>query len=81
MKRKLDIERVLTALRKVPAKHLRIIDLTNQMATPTGDLDTDQIKSREPEINLAVAEAKSYANATSKAIEALKKLKPRSEEV
>lgn len=76
-----DIEKVITALRKVPEKHLLIIDLTNQLTLPNGDLDIAELARRQPEINLAIAEAKAYGNGTIKAVEALNRLGARAADV
>lgn len=74
------IDRVVRALRKVPEKRLLIIDLTNQLARK-GELDMDALADRQPEVNLAVAEAKAYGQATSRAVEALKRLEARAGDV
>ena len=67
-----NIARVVGALKKVPEKRLLLIDLANQLCLPNGDLDIDQLVARQPEVNLAVVEAKAYGNATVKALNALK---------
>ena len=77
MSEKENIARVVGALKKVPEKRLLLIDLANQLCLPNGDLDIDQLVARQPEVNLAVVEAKAYGNATVKALNALKFLHAR----
>ncbi len=57
------IERIVCALQKVPAKDLLIIELANRF-TVDGELDYRAIDAAQPEINLAVAEAKTYGSHT-----------------
>jgi len=66
-----DIDRVVNALRKVPEKRLLIIDIANEVATENGEIDYDKLIDRQREVNLAVAEAKAYSQATQRAIKAL----------
>jgi len=73
------IERVIRSLRKVPAKHLRIIELANQIPIKYGELDYAEVAERQPEINLAVAEAKAYGAHTIQAVDALIRLQSREE--
>ncbi|MBA7471767.1 hypothetical protein ES707_07077 [subsurface metagenome] len=72
-----DIERVIRALRKVPPKHLLIIQLVNEIPIKYGDLDPAEVTERHVEINLAVAEAKSYGSHTIQAVDALIRLQSR----
>ena len=72
-----DIERVIRALRKVPPKHLLIIQLANEIPTKYGDLDPAEVTKRQVEINLAIAEAKSYGSHTIQAVDALIRLQSR----
>jgi len=67
-----DIEKLLLALRKVPAKRLLIIDLANRY-TVDGVLDFDGLASIQPEVNLAIAEAKMYGSYTLMAVDTLKR--------
>lgn len=80
MAEKNDIARVVGALLKVPEKRLIIIDLANELPSAKGRLEYDKFTARQPEINLAVAEARTYGEATERAVNALKKLKPRAGE-
>lgn len=74
-----DIERVIMALRKVPEKRLLIIDLANSIPIKNGLLDLKVISEKQPEINLAVAEAKAYGSRTILAVDALVRLRARKE--
>jgi len=64
------IERVVQALWKVPPKQLKIIELANRF-TVDGELDYAAIDAAQPEINLAVAEAKMYGGYTIMAVNSL----------
>jgi len=66
-----DIEKVVNILKKVPAKRLLIIDLANSIPIKHGMLDIDVLAAKQPEINLAIAEAKTYGAYTILAVEAL----------
>ncbi|MGD9894806.1 MAG: PRTRC system protein C [Dehalococcoidia bacterium] len=68
---------VVAILRRVPAKRLRILDLVAELVDGEGELDIDAAAARQPELNLAVAEAKAYARATEQATEALRRLPAR----
>ncbi|GAH37614.1 unnamed protein product [marine sediment metagenome] len=68
------IEKVVSALAKVPAKQLLIIELANRL-TKDGELDYDGMAEAEPEINLAIAEAKMYGAHTMVAVDSLRRLK------
>jgi len=75
-----NIERVVRSLRKVPAKHLRIIELANQIPIKYGELDYAEVAERQPEINLAITEAKVYGSHTIQAVDALIRLQGREED-
>lgn len=68
------IDKVVSSLAKVPEKHLRIIELVNQIPLQYGDLDPAEVAERQPEINLAIAEAKTYGGHTIQAVDALIRL-------
>ena len=68
---------VVAILRRVPEKRLRVFELAGELLDARGDLDVDEAGRRQPEVNLAVAEAKAYAAATQRASEALRRLPPR----
>lgn len=67
----------LTILRGVPEKRLRVFELAAELLDARGELDIDAAARRQPEINLAIAEAEAYARATQQATEALRRLPPR----
>jgi len=66
-------DRLIGALRKVPAKRLLLIELVNRY-TVNGELDYDSLTEIEPEVNLAIAEAKMYGSHTLVAVDTLKRL-------
>jgi PRTRC genetic system protein C len=68
---------VVSILRTVPEKRLRIIDLAAELLDDRGELDLEAAAARQPEVNLAAAEAEGYARATRQAVEALHRLPPR----
>jgi hypothetical protein len=68
---------VVAILRRVPEKRLRVFELAAELLDARGNLDVDEAARRQPEVNLAVAEAKAYAAATLQATEALRGLPPR----
>jgi len=72
-----DIERVVHALKSVPPKKLLIIELVNQLTIKYGELDYAELAERQPEINLAIAEAKAYGTHTIQAVDALIRLQSR----
>ncbi len=68
-----NIERVVRALAKVPPKDLLIIELANRF-TKDGQLDYDALAEAQPEVNMAVAEAKMYGAHTIRAVDTLERL-------
>ena len=76
-----DLDRIIVALKKVPKKHLLIIELVNRVCSEDGQLDYDELDSIQPEVNLAIAEAKMYGAHTMVAVDTLKRLPPRGEDV
>ena len=67
------VERVYRALKKVPQKHLLIIELANRFAS-SGVLDYAGLAEAQPEVNLAIAEAKMYGAHTMVAVDTLKRV-------
>ena len=65
---------VVTVLRRVPATHLRVFELAADLLDADGALDLDAAGERQPDINLALAEADAYAKATRQAVQALQRL-------
>ena len=64
-------------LRRVPEKRLRVFELAAELLDELGELDPDAVAARQPEVNLAIAEAEAYARATRQAVAALRQLPPR----
>jgi len=75
-----DIERVVAALKKVPEKRLLMIDLANRIPMKDGQLDYDAVTAIQPEVNMAIAEAKMYGAQTLMAIDSLKRVMALGEE-
>lgn len=67
------VERVFCALKKVPQKSLLIIELANRF-TKDGDLDYDGLAEAQPEVEVAIAEAKMYGSHTLVAVDTLRRL-------
>ena len=57
-----NIDRVVTALLKVPEKKLLIIEIANTIPIVNGELDYAELANRQLDINLAIAEAKVYGS-------------------
>ena len=68
-----NIDKVVRALTTVPAKELLIIELVNRYMVD-GKLDYDALAEVQPEVNVAVAEAKMYGARTIQAVDTLEKL-------
>lgn len=64
-------ERVIRALASTPPKQLKIIELAWEILDEHGAIDPTVAVERAPDINLALAEAKTYARATAAAVRAL----------
>ena len=75
-----NIERVVRALAKVPPKELLIIDLVNRYAKD-GQLDNEALAEVQPEVNMAIAEAKMYGTHTLRAVDTLEDLEAIAEDV
>jgi hypothetical protein len=68
---------VVAVLRRVPAKRLAIFELAAELLDGEGDVDLDAVASRQPEVNLAVAEVQTHTRATRQAVEAIRRLPAR----
>jgi PRTRC genetic system protein C len=68
---------IVAILRQVSEKHLAVFDLAAELVDADGDLDAQEAGARQAEINLAIAEAESYARATRPAVEALRRIPSR----
>ena len=70
-----NIEKVVRALEKVPPKKLSIIELANSIPVAHGMLDIDALSQKQREVNLAIAEAKSYGAHTIMAVDCLVRIR------
>lgn len=68
---------VATILRRTAEKRLAVFDLATELLGPECEIDPEAAAAREPQINLALAEAEAYARATRQAVEALRRLSAR----
>lgn len=68
------VERVYYALKKVPKKSLLIIELANRYLKD-GVMDYTGLAEAQPEVNMAIAEAKMYGAHTMVAVDTLKRVK------
>ena len=65
-------------LAAVPPADLKITELAAELTLPGGGLDLDAAAARQPEVELACAQAQDYAAATKRLLEAMKwQLRPR----
>ena len=65
---------VVAILREVTEKRLAVFDLADDLLDTDGEINAEVAAGRQPEINLAIAEAESYARATRSAVEALRRI-------
>jgi PRTRC genetic system protein C len=65
---------VAAILRRVPATHLAVFTLAAELLDARGELELAAAAVRQPELNLAIAEAEVYARATCQAVQALEDL-------
>ena len=66
---------IAAILRRVPTKTLAVFDLAADLVNPVGELDLDATAARQPELNLARAEAEAYARATQRAVDSLRHIR------
>ena len=65
-------------LAAAPPADLKIIELTAELTRPDGSLDLDAAAARQPEVELACAQAQDYAATTKRLLEAMRwQLRPR----
>ena len=66
-------------LAATPPVDLSIIELTAELTRPDGSLDLDAAAARQPDVEMACAQAQDYASSTGRLLEAMQwKLKLRS---
>ena len=70
-----NIDRIVTALVKVPEKKLLIIEIANTIPIVNGELDYAELANRQLDINLAIAEAKVYGAHMLQAVDSLVRLR------
>jgi PRTRC genetic system protein C len=68
---------VARVLRGVPEKRLRVLELVGELLDEDGELDLDAVGAHQAEVNLALAEAKAHARHTAQAVDAVRRLVPR----
>ena len=74
----MDNRTLAVLLAASPPAGLGIIELTAELTRPDGSLDLDAAAARQPEVELACAQAQDYAAATKRLLEAMRwKLRPR----
>jgi PRTRC genetic system protein C len=73
----LDGADLAALLATVPRRDLAVFQLAAELLDAGGELDLEAASRRQPEINLAVAEAEANARATRQAREALRRLPAR----
>ena len=65
-------------LAATPPADLKIIELTAELTRPDGSLDLDAAAARQPEVELACAQAQDYAATTKRLLDTLRwQLRPR----
>jgi PRTRC genetic system protein C len=74
--RRAPTRRIAGILHGVPPTRLAIFDLAAELVDAHGLRDLDGLAARQPELNLARAEAELYAQATRRAVEAVRRLPP-----
>lgn len=68
------LDLICEAMETVPVKHLMIIDLAHRFNKGKGELDYEGLSKIQPEVNLAIIEAKMYGAHTLQAVDALLRL-------
>lgn len=75
------IDKMIEAIKKVPEKKLLLIELANSIPIKNGMLDIPTLQAKQPEINLALAEATSYGSHTIMAVDLLMRLRAKEDGV
>ena len=74
----MDNQTLAGLLAAVPPADLKITELAAELTLPDGSLDLDAAAARQPEVELACAQAQDYAAATKRLLEAMRwQLRPR----
>jgi PRTRC genetic system protein C len=74
--RRAPTRRIAGILRGVPPTRLAIFDLAAELVDEHGLRDLDGLAARQPELALARAEAELYAQATKRAVAAVRRVPP-----
>ena len=69
-----DQELIIRALRQVPERRLRLIELAWELANKDGTFDYEKTAFLSRELQEAIDEARGYAQATREAVWALKQI-------
>ncbi len=69
-------DRIIRVISEVPEKKLMIVELAQQVWSAEGP-DWEAVQARQPELNLAIAEVRTYSQGTERAIKALTELPAR----
>jgi len=72
-----DKPNIVAILRRLPTKRLVVFDLAEALVDSDGEVDAEAAAARQPEVNLAIAEAETYARATRSAVESLRRIPQR----
>jgi len=67
---------IVAILRRTPSVHLAVYALAAELLDTRGELELDTAALRQPELNLAIAEADAYARTTRQAVQRLLNLVP-----
>ena len=67
-------EALVRALRNVPRKKLRLVELANELANDKGELDVEKAAERADEVQMAVQEVSIYVQATRRVLRWLMEL-------
>lgn len=68
-----EIDRFVGVLKKVPAVQLKLIEMLPELVNDLG-LDFEKIAAHQKEVDLAITEAKAYAEDVQRAIRNLEKM-------
>lgn len=68
----MDNHTLASILTATPPANLRIVELMAELTRPDGRLDLDRAAARQPEVELACAQAETYAAATKRLLKVLR---------
>jgi hypothetical protein len=70
----LNSNQIVKALSSISEKRLLLIDLLNEVTNKKGDIDYELLTERQPQVNLARAQAQAWVTEISRAVIALRKI-------